>query len=164
MKKYRVTKVEARERKIGLLIRKTITGGETMKRKRIKITDYDLERIEEVLRTVRLEGKSYLQLENELNNAEVLFSNDMPPNVVTMNSKVRVRDMDTDEEMDVQVVFPIEENLDQGKVSVLAPIGTALLGYQSGDIIEWKVPLGIKTLKIDQILYQPESAGDIYAV
>jgi len=72
---------------------------------------------------------------------------------------VRVRDMKSGAEMDISVVFPSEADSEQGKISVLAPIGTALLGYRVGDVVEWKVPGGLRRLKVERILYQPEAAG-----
>jgi regulator of nucleoside diphosphate kinase len=60
------------------------------------------------------------------------------------------------------VVFPSEADSEQGKISVLAPVGTALLGYRVGDTVEWVVPGGLRRLKIERILYQPEAAGDYH--
>jgi regulator of nucleoside diphosphate kinase len=57
-------------------------------------------------------------------------------------------------------VFPSEANFDEGKISVLAPVGTAMLGYRVGDSIEWEVPSGRRRLKVEELLYQPEAAGD----
>jgi len=58
------------------------------------------------------------------------------------------------------LAFPTEANFDDGKISILAPIGTALLGYKRGDVIKWQVPSGLRRLKVEEVLYQPESAGD----
>ncbi len=80
--------------------------------------------------------------------------------VVTMNSQARVRDLNSNEEMVFTLVFPAEVDYVRGRLSVIAPIGTALLGYRAGDTVEWKVPAGIRRLKIEQVLYQPEAAGD----
>ena len=77
-----------------------------------------------------------------------------------MNSKVVVFDTDTREKMTCKLVFPSDANIDEGAISVLAPIGTAILGYSKGDIVEWPVPDGIRRIRIDEILYQPEAAGD----
>jgi len=63
-------------------------------------------------------------------------------------------------EMLLHLVFPSEADFKLGKISILAPIGTALIGYRAGDTVEWKVPAGIRRLRIDEILYQPEAAGD----
>jgi regulator of nucleoside diphosphate kinase len=77
-----------------------------------------------------------------------------------MRSKVRLRDLDTGEEMVYTLVFPSEANFDEGKISVLAPVGTAMLGYRVGSLIEWEVPSGRRRLKVEELLYQPEAAGD----
>jgi regulator of nucleoside diphosphate kinase len=66
---------------------------------------------------------------------------------------------ETNEDHVYTVVFPSDANLDQRKISILAPIGTAILGYRVGDTVEWRVPGGIKKLRIKEILYQPEAAG-----
>ena len=58
------------------------------------------------------------------------------------------------------LVFPHSANINQNRISILAPIGTALIGYKIGDIIEWKVPGGLRKLKVEEILYQPEASGN----
>ena len=58
------------------------------------------------------------------------------------------------------LVFPQDADLAQGKISVLAPIGTAMLGYRVGDVFSWQVPSGERRIKVEAILYQPEAAGD----
>jgi regulator of nucleoside diphosphate kinase len=77
-----------------------------------------------------------------------------------MRSKVRLKDLVSGESNTYSLVFPTEANFAEGKISVLAPIGTAILGYKRGDTIEWPVPSGLRRLKVEEILYQPESAGD----
>jgi regulator of nucleoside diphosphate kinase len=76
-----------------------------------------------------------------------------------MNTRVRLADIETNEKQVYTVVFPSEANLEQRKISILAPIGTAILGYRLGDTVEWPVPGGIRKLRIEEILYQPEAAG-----
>lgn len=97
------------------------------------------------------------KLEDELARAHVVNPTEVPPDVVTMNSQVRIQDMETGEEDVYTVVFPGNANYQEGKVSVLAPLGTAILGYRKGDVIEWEMPRGIRRLKIKEILYQPEA-------
>ena len=134
-----------------------------MLKKLIYITNNDMERLRKLIITAKeadSEDKKYLrELEDELNKGEMVNSQDIPHNVITMNSKVRLRDINTQKEMIYWLVFPDDSNADQGKISILAPIGTALLGYKVGDIIEWKVPAGLTKLKVEEILYQPEAAG-----
>jgi len=106
-------------------------------------------------------SREYLKnLEQELTNANVVTSQEIPKDVITMNSKILLRDVDSNEEMEYLLVYPSEANLVEDKISILAPVGTAILGYREGDIIEWKVPDGIINLKVEKILYQPEAAGD----
>jgi regulator of nucleoside diphosphate kinase len=64
--------------------------------------------------------------------------------------------------MVLRLVFPSEADFDRGRVSILAPIGTALIGYRVGDTVEWKVPSGRRRLRIEEVLYQPEAAGDFH--
>jgi len=135
-----------------------------MSKKLIYITNNDMKRLRELIMVAKEFGnkdKKYLRdLEDELDKGEVVNSRDIPDNIITMNSKVRLRDINTQKEMICWLVFPDDSNADQGKISILAPIGTALLGYKVGDIIEWKVPAGLTKLKVEEILYQPEAAGD----
>jgi regulator of nucleoside diphosphate kinase len=77
-----------------------------------------------------------------------------------MNSKAEIRDLNTKETMTYTLVFPLDANIDEGKISILAPLGTAILGYRVGDEFEWEVPSGKRRLRIEKILYQPEAAGD----
>ncbi|MDD5518955.1 MAG: nucleoside diphosphate kinase regulator [Candidatus Omnitrophica bacterium] len=97
-------------------------------------------------------------LASELDRAIIVEVDKMPDDVVTVNSKICLRDMDAGEDEIYEVVYPEDADIEQNKISVLAPIGTAVLGYKVGDIIEWKVPAGIRRLKIKKILYQPEAS------
>lgn len=99
-------------------------------------------------------------LARELKNASVVPPDQVPPDLVTMNSRVKLRDLDSNAEFDYTLVFPDHTNVAEGKISVLAPIGTAMLGYRVGDTFSWQVPSGERRLKIEAILYQPEAAGD----
>jgi len=132
----------------------------------IYITDNDLKRLRELIIVAREFGKEeekYLtELEKELNRGKVVKSQEIPSDVITMNSEVHLKDLNTKEEITYRLVFPDHADANQGWVSILAPIGTALLGYRVGDIIEWKVPAGIAKLKVEKILYQPEAAGDYH--
>ena len=108
-------------------------------------------------------NREYLdRLENELDRAEMVQQQNIPADVITMRSTVRVKDLDTSEEMIYRLVFPTEANYDEGKISVLAPIGTAMLGYRRGDVIEWQVPSGVRRLSVEEVLYQPESKGEYH--
>src|SRR5688572_28840349 len=131
----------------------------------IYITQSDYERLTKLIEIAReREGdanREYLDtLEEELDRAELVQQKDIPADVITMRSTVRLKDLDTSEEMIYQLVFPTEANYEEGRISVLAPIGTAMLGYRRGDMIEWQVPSGVRKLSVEEVLYQPESKGE----
>jgi regulator of nucleoside diphosphate kinase len=128
----------------------------------IYLTEKDMDRLSQMVDSLR--QSSYDQhnvdmLKQELNRATVLPEEAMPVNVVTMNSRVRVRDLKTDKEVLYQVVFPRHADTARNMISVLAPIGTALLGYQVGSEVEWLTPGGTRYLRIEAMEYQPEAAG-----
>ena len=135
-----------------------------MKEKIIYITDSDMRRLRELIKTARefhTEDEIYLkELEKELNRSKVVDSKKIPKDIITMNTKVCIKDLDTNKEEVYWLVFPADADTDQNKISILTPIGTALLGYKTGDIIEWEVPGGISKLKIKKLLYQPEAPGN----
>jgi len=130
----------------------------------IYITELDYDRLSGLIdRTRERNGgdREYLnKLEAELDRAEIVDRKDIPADVVTMRSKVRLKDLVSGESNTYSLVFPTEADSAEGKISVLAPIGTAILGYRQGDTIEWPVPSGVRKLKVEEILYQPESSGD----
>ena len=102
-------------------------------------------------------------LEQELERADVVEPARIPPDVVTMRSRVRVRDVRSGTETVYTLVFPCEASVADGRLSVLAPIGTALLGYRQGDVIEWPVPAGMRQLEVAEVLFQPEAAASARA-
>ena len=105
--------------------------------------------------------REYLdQLEEELAQAEVVNPEDIPQDVITMRSKVRLKDLKSGQTVMYSLVFPSEANSNEGDISVLAPVGTALLGNRSGDVVESRVPSGLRRLKVKEIVYQPEAAGN----
>lgn len=132
----------------------------------IYVTDFDLKRLSNLLNGTRSwnnKDRDYLtRLEDELEWAQIVAPREIPGDVVTMNSQARVKDLDSNQEMVFTLVFPAEADYERGKLSVLAPIGTALLGYRAGETVEWEVPGGVRKLKIEQVLYQPEAAGDYH--
>jgi len=137
-----------------------------MKPRNICITEADKSRLEELIEVAgefgRHDRKDLEALAHELARADIVAPKDVNPNVVTMNSRVVLQDINTGEEMNYVLVFPKDANVDMGAISVLAPIGTAILGYSKGDVIEWPVPAGMRRIRIEKILYQPEAAGDYH--
>ena len=130
----------------------------------IYITELDYNRLSGLIdRTRERNGadREYLnKLEAELDRAEIIEPKEIPANVITMRSKVRLKDLVSGESNTYSLVFPTEADFTEGKISILAPIGTAILGYRQGDTIEWPVPSGLRKLKVEEIVYQPEAAGD----
>lgn len=137
------------------------------KQNNIYITRPDHERLTKLVEFARgREGdatREYLnRLEGELERAKVVEQRQIPPDVITMRSTVRLKDLDTGEKMIYWLAFPREANFYEGKISILAPVGTAMLGYRRGDVIEWEVPSGVRRLKVEEVLYQPEAKGDYH--
>ena len=102
-------------------------------------------------------------LAEELSRATVVPAERMPANVVRMHSRVTYLDERSGERREVELVFPEEADMASGKVSVLAPVGSALLGLATGSRIEWPRPGGgLIKVRIVEILYQPERAGELH--
>ncbi len=127
----------------------------------IYVTLSDKERLHSLIEIYKGKDAVYLErLEEELDTAMTIRPENIPHDVVTMNSKVRIKDLDTGEEKILSLVFPGQTDTAEKTVSILAPIGTALIGYREGDTIEWKVPAGTKRFQIVEIIYQPERQGN----
>lgn len=123
----------------------------------IYITARDMERLRQTVQQIMARHDDIRGLSAELDRACVVAANDVPADVVTMNSRVRLRDLTNGEEMTYTLVFPELANVEQDRISVLAPIGTAMLGQRVGDVIEWQVPDGLVKLQVVEVLYQPEA-------
>jgi len=96
-------------------------------------------------------------LENELKRAKIVEPEDIPRDVITMNSRVELVDLETEERMRFTLVLPSDAKIEEGKISVFAPLGTAMLGYRVGDEFQWHVPYGIRRLKVTTVYFQPEA-------
>lgn len=129
----------------------------------IYVTESDKARLEDLfdyVSNVWKRDQRYVDaLRRQLEHAEVVASAEIPADVVTMNSQVRVRDLGSGKVTVYTLVFPRDADFSRNRISILAPIGTALLGLRVGDVIEWKVPAGTRRLKVESVLYQPEAAG-----
>lgn len=128
----------------------------------IVLTRLDIQRLDEALDT--LDGPIDLieALENEMLRAKVVGHDRIGPDVITMNSRVRFVDETTGREMVLTLVYPNKAGT-EGSISVLAPVGIALLGLKKGQSIDWTGPNGrLLKLKIIDIEYQPEASGDFH--
>jgi regulator of nucleoside diphosphate kinase len=99
------------------------------------------------------------RLRHELDRAQIVPAHEVGRRVVTIQSRVVVEDAETHESETYTLVHPEYADHEAGRLSVLAPIGTAILGYREGDLIEWEVPAGTRWIRIRKVLYQPEAAG-----
>jgi regulator of nucleoside diphosphate kinase len=131
-----------------------------MNRRQIQITAEDFERLQALVASniVRvISASDHLDdLQAELNRAEVVSLGSVADDVVTMDSIVMLRDLDSNETETYTLVYPDRADIANHQLSVLAPIGTAILGYRVGDELRWRVPEGWRRLRVEQILYQPE--------
>lgn len=125
----------------------------------IYITQPDMKRLQTLMESIKISRDDLQALRSELQHAHVVPQSEIPRDVVTMNSRAKIRDLESNEIMTYTLVFPSQANADDGKISVLAPIGTAMLGHRVGEEFEWQVPAGRVRLRVEKILYQPEAAG-----
>jgi regulator of nucleoside diphosphate kinase len=128
----------------------------------IIVSSTDLERLEDLLDSLPAEafpGKADLQA--ELERAEVVDPQNVPPSVVTMNSTVRFTIESTGQEFSRTLVYPKDIDTKGDKISILAPVGGALLGLSAGDQIEWPSPGGgLLKVRIMEVVHQPERTGE----
>ena len=135
-----------------------------MREHAICIAEHDMKQLRELLEEGRRGSGTVPEhlagLAAELERGQVVPTDELPPDVITMNSRVRLIDLDTGEETVYTLVLPEDADIDQNRISVLAPIGTGMLGYRAGDVFEWKVPGGKRRLKVAGVLHQPKAADE----
>lgn len=135
-------------------------------KKQIKITKLDYKRlsnlIDNVKDSMRSDIENILTLRHEIERAKKVEPREISSKYITMNSEFEIISLDLQKVMKFKLVYPQEANFSKGKLSVLSPLGCALIGYEENDEVEYKVPTGIKKAKIGKILYQPEEVGEFY--
>ena len=125
----------------------------------ILMTVKDAARIKHALSTHPIDNAEDLEL--EIDRAKIIADNEVPADLVTMNSQLKYINLTDNKESIVMIVYPQDANAAEGKISVLAPLGSALIGLRVNQEINWMFPDGkIKRLKILDVLYQPEMNGD----
>jgi regulator of nucleoside diphosphate kinase len=133
-------------------------------RPKIIISSLDADRLEALLESVSLDafpGKA--ELEAELARAEIVDPKNIPPTVVSMNSTVRFRVESSQEEFNLTLAYPKDMDSSGNKISIFAPVGSALLGLSQGDQIEWPKPGGgLLRVRIEEIVYQPERSREYH--
>lgn len=130
----------------------------------IIISSRDADRLEALLDSLppgAFPGKA--ELENELSRARIVEPEEMPDSIVTMNSTVKFRVESSSEVFSLDLVYPRDMDSSSSKISILAPVGSALLGLSQGDEIEWPKPGGGSLrVRVEEIVYQPERAGEYH--
>lgn len=124
----------------------------------ITITENDYDRIDALLAKTIEQTAGIAELQAELARADVVTSDQMPADVVTMNSTVHFENVDTGKRFELSLVYPHEIDGSPGRVSILAPAGSALLGLAAGNTINWQGPGGSPlTLRVLEVRNQPEA-------
>ena len=132
-------------------------------RPQVVLTSQDLDRLEALLETLPTNGFPARELRAELDRSEIVEPEQIPPSVVTMNSTVRFSIDSSGDDFCLTLVYPKDVDGTGDKISILAPVGCALLGLSTGDEIEWPRPGGgMIKVRIVEIVYQPEREGKFY--
>ena len=130
----------------------------------IVVSTRDMARLEALLDSPALSRHpAAVALAQELERAQVLPPEEIPEGIVTMHSRVDCEDELHNEKHSLTLVYPHEADFDKGRVSILAPVGSALLGLSVGQTIDWTAPGGRQLrLRVTAVHYQPEAAGDFH--
>lgn len=104
--------------------------------------------------------KTLESLSRELASSTIVEPQEMPGDVVTMRSRVLLHYPATGTQEEFELVYPADADISQRRVSLLAPLGAALLGHKKGTMVEYPAPAGVLQVEIVDVLYQPEAAGD----
>ncbi|MGE5394316.1 MAG: GreA/GreB family elongation factor [Candidatus Saccharibacteria bacterium] len=131
--------------------------------KEISVTKVDYSRLNALILQKLDDNSNSIRDLNHLNieikRAQKVDSKKISPDIITMDSQVRITFLNNNQSRIVRLVYPEKASLKDGHISVLSPLGCALLGYRKGDIVSFNTPGGIQTVKIDMILFQPEAHG-----
>ena len=128
----------------------------------IYVTKLDYERLTRLVRQEPLAGDAgaIAALEQELTRAHVVDSYDILPDVVTMNSRIKLRDLNSQDELQITLVYPPDADEARHRVSILSRVAIAVLGCRLGDTVRWPAAEGLASYWVEAILHQPEAAGD----
>lgn len=131
----------------------------------ITITTVDKKRLLSIFNTTQNYSdfrENIRVVEEKLNSAKTVTSRKVPPTIVTMNSRVAVKNLSLGKAMAIQLVYPDAVDAANFKISIFSPLGASLLGHAQGDEFVWSGRNGKNRFLIEKILYQPESAGDFH--
>lgn len=129
------------------------------------VTETDYKRLLDLVQSFRAENGTagYIKmLWHELKSFKMLPSKKVPPDVVTMNSQVLIKNKNNEDEMVVTLVYPKDASIIDRKISIIAPVGIALLGSKEGEVVECQGPSGTIRYEVVKIVYQPEKFGDMH--
>jgi regulator of nucleoside diphosphate kinase len=122
---------------------------------RIVLSKQDLLRLRALLNagiSVRAADREHLlDLEQEIDRAAIVEDRSLPADVVALDSRVTLFDLESATREHYTLVLPAAANATAGRISVLAPLGTALLGYSAGDVVEWRMPGGVRRMRIEAV-------------
>lgn len=137
-----------------------------MAERTVYITNYDYERLVLLLKNMNRVEQNRRDdlscLEEELERCTLVAPEEVPTDVVTLNSRVKFVDIDGGRERIATLVFPSNADFDKGRISITSPFGAAILGYAAGDVVSWESFSGRKFVRIEEVLYQPEAAGEYH--
>ena len=102
-------------------------------------------------------SKEIGQLSHELDRAIISKESIMDPSIIRINSIVTIEDVKANKQMKIQIVLPSSSDVKEGKISILAPLSVAIIGFKENDEVDWELPAGIKTLKIIAVSNTPIS-------
>ncbi|ROI10519.1 nucleoside diphosphate kinase regulator [Chryseobacterium sp. H3056] len=132
--------------------------------KQVIITKQDYNRINRSLTEAKarnsIKKEEAEKLTAELKSAKIVDQAEIDKDVVTMNSIVKIHFQNNKTNMEFQLVYPADADLKQKKISIFSAVASALIGYKVGDEIDWLIPSGMTKIVIDEVIYQPEAAGD----
>ena len=128
------------------------------------LTRLDVQRLEQLIDSLPETTPGIEALQAELDRAETIVGHEeVPAGVVTMNSRVHCREESSGKDYRLTLVYPKDANADEGKISILAPVGSALLGLSVGDELSWPSVGGKSmTVRVTGIVYQPERSGELH--
>ncbi|MEJ8802011.1 nucleoside diphosphate kinase regulator [Pontibacter sp. H249] len=131
----------------------------------IYLTEQDYKRLIDLIQVQRQNGTAAVnigKLGEELKRAKLVPAEEIPADVITMNSRVQLKDLQSGTDMEITLVYPKDADVNARKISIFAPVGTAIIGCREGDVVKWPVPAGTINYKIEKVIYQPEATGDFH--
>ena len=132
----------------------------------VTVTKADARRLAEMAQRLRSSGRSRMdhlaELELRLATASLVEPVAVPPDVVTLNSRVRLRNVETRRRLEVALADPVNIPLFSDYLSVAGPAGMALLGRRVGEVVTWMLGAKRTAYRVERVLYQPEAAGDFH--